>query len=238
MNKLRILIVILFTSVLLTGCVKMDLALEINADKTVSGSLIYAISDGLAELGTTSDETDPTTDLFDTSAEGVTVTEYKENGYTGTKVILDRVPMSAFNKEGGESGGFQIIREENRITLKGELDLSTEETEGSDIDEWGDALAKSLFATADLKISVKFPVKVLSTTGTISQDGRTVTWKPQLGEKVDLTTTVELPNKNFILLGIIGAAIILALIILLIVMKARKKKNSATTDGDEPNFTI
>ena len=65
MNKLRMLIVILFTSVLLTGCVKMDLALEINSDKTVSGSLIYAISDGLAELGTTSDETDPTTDLFD-----------------------------------------------------------------------------------------------------------------------------------------------------------------------------
>ena len=238
MNKLRMLIVILFTSVLLTGCVKMDLALEINSDKTVSGSLIYAISDGLAELGTTSDETDPTTDLFDTSAEGVTVTEYKENGYTGTRVILDRVPMSAFNKQGGESGGFQIIREENRITLKGELDLSTEETEGSDIDEWGDALAKSLFATADLNISVKFPVKVLSTTGTISQDGRTVTWKPQLGEKVDLTTTVELPNKNFILLGIVGAAVLLALLILLIVMKSRKKKTSPTTDVDESNFTI
>ena len=238
MNKLRMLIVILFTSVLLTGCVKMDLALEINSDKTVSGTLIYAISDALSELGTTSDKKDPTTDLFDTTAKGVTVTPYKENGYTGTKIILDRVPISAFNKQGGESGGFQITRDQNRITLKGALDLSTGESGGSENSAWGDALAKSLFATADLNISVKFPVKVLSTTGTISQDGRTVTWKPQLGEKVDLTTTVELPNKNFIAVGIIGAAVLLALVILLIVMKSRKKKNLVATDFEETTFTI
>ena len=238
MKRLRVLMVILFTSVLLTGCVKMDLALEINSDKTVSGSLIYAISDGLAELGTTSEDTDPTTDLLDTNAEGVTVTEYKQNGYTGTKVILDRVPMSAFNKQGGESGGFQIIREGNRITLKGELDLSTQQTDSSDISEWGDALAQSLFATADLNISVKFPVKVVTTTGTISEDGRTVSWKPQIGEKVDLTTTVELPNKNFIVLGIVGSAVVLIVIILIFAIKARKKKDSPVSDVDETTFTI
>ena len=238
MNKFRILVVIMFTSVLLTGCVKMDLALEINSDKTVSGSLIYAISDALADLGTTSEDTNPTTDLLDTSAEGVTVTEYKENGYTGTKIILDRVPISAFNKQGGESGGFQITREENRITLKGELDLSSEVTDGSDISEWGDALAKSLFATADLNISVKFPVKVLSTTGTISQDGRTVSWKPQIGEKIDLTTTVELPNRDLIVLGLIAAAVVFALIILLVFIKVRKRKNSSATNVEETTFTI
>ena len=216
----------------------MDLALEINSDKTVSGSLIYAISDALADLGTTSEDTNPTTDLLDTSAEGVTVTEYKENGYTGTKIILDRVPISAFNKQGGESGGFQITREENRITLKGELDLSSEVTDGSDISEWGDALAKSLFATADLNISVKFPVKVLSTTGTISQDGRTVSWKPQIGEKIDLTTTVELPNRDLIVLGLIAAAVVFALIILLVFIKVRKRKNSSATNVEETTFTI
>ena len=239
MHKLRLVIALLLSTILLTGCVKMDLALEINSDKTVSGTLIYAISDALSELGTTSEDTDPTADLFDTSAEGVTVSEYKEDGYTGTKITLDRVPISAFNKQGGESGGFQIIRDENLITLKGELDLSSGDTDDSDISEWGDALAKSLFATADLNISVKFPVKVLSTTGTISEDGRTVSWKPQLGEKVDLTTTVELPNRNLILIGIAAAALLLLIIAFLVVFKVRGRKKSETHESvDEATFTI
>jgi hypothetical protein len=239
MHKLRLVIALLLSTILLTGCVKMDLALEINSDKTVSGTLIYAISDALSELGTTSEDTDPTANLFDTSAEGVTVSEYKEDGYTGTKITLDRVPISAFNKQGGESGGFQIIRDENLITLKGELDLSSGDTDDSDISEWGDALAKSLFATADLNISVKFPVKVLSTTGTISEDGRTVSWKPQLGEKVDLTTTVELPNRNLILIGIAAAALLLLIIAFLVVFKVRGRKKSETHESvEEATFTI
>jgi hypothetical protein len=239
MHKLRLVIALLLSTILLTGCIKMDLALEINSDKTVSGTLIYAISDALSELGTTSEDTDPTADLFDTSAEGVTVSEYKEDGYTGTKITLDRVPISAFNKQGGESGGFQIIRDENLITLKGELDLSSGDTDDSDISEWGDALAKSLFATADLNISVKFPVKVLSTTGTISEDGRTVSWKPQLGEKVDLTTTVELPNRNLILIGIAAAALLLLIIAFLVVFKVRGRKKSETHESvEEATFTI
>jgi hypothetical protein len=239
MHKLRLAVALLLSTILLTGCVKMDLALEINSDKTVSGTLIYAISDALSELGTASEDTDPTADLFDTSAEGVTVAEYKEDGYTGTKITLDRVPISAFNKQGGESGGFQIIRDENLITLKGELDLSSGDTEDSDNSEWGDALAKSLFATADLSISVKFPVKVLSTTGTISEDGRTVSWKPQLGEKVDLTTTVELPNRNLIVIGIAAAALLLLIIAVLMVLKVRGRKKSEIHESvDEATFTI
>jgi hypothetical protein len=239
MRKLRLIGLISFMSLLLTGCVKMDLALEINSDKTVSGTMIYAISDALSELGTTSEESDPTTDLFDTSAKGVTISDYKQDGYTGTKIVLDRVPMEAFNKAGGDTGGFQIIREENKITLKGELDLSSADTSEVDDSEWGAALAKSLFATADLDISVKFPVKVLSTTGTISEDGRTVSWKPQLGEKVDLTTTVELPNQNFILAGIIAGIIALVGGVLFVILRTRRKKANVTNvSAEESNFTI
>lgn len=239
MKKLRLIAVISLISVLLTGCVKMDLALEINSDKTVSGTMIYAISDALSELGTTSEESDPTLDLFDTSAKGVTISDYKQDGYTGTKIVLDRVSMEAFNKDGGESGGFQIVREDNRITLKGELDLSSADTSQVDDSDWGAALAKSLFATADLDISVRFPVKVLSTTGTISEDGRTVSWKPQLGEKVDLTTTVELPTRNFILGGVIAVIFALAAVVLFVTKKTRRKKTHAMINSeDESNFSI
>lgn len=239
MKQIRLIAILIFTSIFLTGCVKMDLALEINSDKTVSGTFIYAISDSLSELGTSSEDSDPTTELFDTTAKGVTTVEYQQDGYTGTKIVLDRVPIEAFDKQGGESGGFQIIRDDNKITLKGELDLSSAETGVSDGSEWGAALAKSLFASADIDVSVRFPVKVLSTTGTISDDGRTVSWKPQLGEKVDLTTTVELPAKNFVIVGS-GAVILLliCIVIFLLVRKRSKKAEDSVPVVEDPNFSI
>jgi hypothetical protein len=82
-------------------------------------------------------------------------------------------------------------------------------------------------------------VKVLSTTGTISEDGRTVSWKPQLGEKVDLTTTVELPNQNFILAAVIAGIIALVAGVLFAILRTRRKKANATNvSAEESNFTI
>lgn len=237
MKRLQAMIVAFLFLFTLTGCVKFDLALEVHSDSTVSGSLIYAISDSLAELGTSSEDTDPTEDLFDETAEGITTNEYKENGYTGTRISLDRVPLEAFNQPSGESGGLQITRKGNQITLTGELDLSSTDTSDTSDSDWGDALTKSLFASADLDISVKFPVKVLSSTGTISQDGRTVSWKPQIGEKIDLTTTVEIPNKRLMLVVIVGVLLIafVGLSFVIGILKIRRSK-AKLKDEDESSI--
>ena len=83
-----------------------------------------------------------------------------------------------------------------------------------------------------MKISVKFPVKVLSSTGTISEDGKTVTWIPKLGEKLDLATTVEIPKalqfKTQIVYAFLGLFVILILVIFL-----RKKKVKSKSVGSE-----
>jgi hypothetical protein len=222
---------------LLSGCIKFDLALEINKDSTVSGTMIYAVSDALAGLGADTETSDPTSSLLDIKSKGVTTTDYKEGGFTGTKIVLDHVPLSAFDQPGGDSGEFKIIRDGNTITLKGALDLSstdTSETSGSD---WGDALAKSLFATADLNMSVKFPVKILSTTGQISEDGRTVSWKPKFGEKLDLTTTVELPTTNFKLIGL-GAVGLLLILIGTAALVTKRRKSKSIEPQEESSIPI
>jgi len=221
----------------LTGCIKFDLALEINKDSTVSGTMIYAVSDALSELSTSSDSSDPTTSLLDSNAKGVTTSDYKEGGFTGTKIELDHVPLSAFNQPGGEAGQFKITKDGNTITLKGELDLSSADTSETSGSEWGDALAKSLFATVDLNMSVRFPVKILKTTGKISEDGRTASWKPKLGEKLDLTTTVELPTTNFKLIGISGVASLLLLVISILVLRKRRNRSLSDLVDDDPTIS-
>ena len=196
MRKIAALVGIVALAFSLTSCVKLDMALEVNKDSTVSGTMIFALVDSLAAMGETSKETSSPTDSFvSPKTKGVTVTKYKQGGYTGEKFTLDHVPFSEFGNGEGSESDFKIRRVGNQITVSGFLDLSSGDatTSGSD---WGDALAKSIMSSADLKISIKFPAKVVKSTGEISADGKSVTWRPTMGEKLDLTTTVEIPSLN------------------------------------------
>jgi hypothetical protein len=205
----------------------MDVNLIINKDATVSGSMVFAVADSLAGLSEdNSNDSDPLKDSFNTEAEGVTESEYKSGGYTGTKYTFDRIPFEEFNKGNSEGENeFKLIQDGNRLTIKGLVDFSQTDSEdpSSDLGAWGDEFAKSITSSFDINISVKFPVKVLESTGKISDDGMTVSWKPKYGEKVDISTTVEIPSGfQFIYLIIILGLLGVGALIFLILRKSRK----------------
>ncbi len=211
---------------LLTGCVKLDIALEVNRDSTISGSMIFAISDSLAALGTDASSALPAADtLINSNADGVQVMPYKKDGYTGSTYTFDHVPFSAFKSDGTTSNDIKVTRTGDRIKLTGTLDFSYGETAGS-TDPFSNLLAQSFTSAADMKISVKFPVKVLNSTGTISEDGKTVTWVPKLGEKLDLTTVVEIPKglqrSSLLIYAGVLVALVLSLLLLVSMRKTRK----------------
>jgi len=205
----------------------MDVNLIINKDATVSGSMVFAVADSLAGLSEdSSNDSDPLKDSFNTEAEGVTKSEYKSGGYTGTKYTFDRIPFEEFNKGNSEGENeFKLIQDGNRLTIKGLVDFSQTDSEdpSSDLGAWGDEFAKSITSSFDINISVKFPVKVLESTGKISDDGMTVSWKPKYGEKVDISTTVEIPSGfQFIYLIIILGLLGVGALIFLTLRKSRK----------------
>lgn len=235
LKKLSFLLMTLALIISTSGCLKFDLDLTVNTDSTVSGTMIFAVSDSLSELGDDQTPETPTDDLVDPNAKGVTVEPYDDGDFVGQKITLDRVPFSEFSS-GGESGDLTIVREGDLITLKGFLDLGEDTSQSTTQDDLGGLLGKafvdSLFASADLRIRVTFPSEVVSTTGTLSEDKRTVTWTPDIGEKLDLTTTVRIPSSNFVLYGS-GAITLLFLIGALVVVakrKQRKKNSSAAID--------
>ena len=237
MKRIMALFAIFSSCLLLTSCIKMDINLVINKDATVSGSMVFAVSDSLAELGgENSEDSNPLEDAINTDAEGVTESVYKSGGYTGTKYTFDRIPFEEFNKSNSDGGnGFQLIRDGNKLTVKGSLDLSETDSQDSDSDlgEWGDEFAKSITSTFDIDIKVRFPVKVLESTGQISDDGMSVSWTPKYGEKVDLTTTVELPSGFQTIYLIIGIGVVgVGITVFLILRKSRKP----TTTEDSNNI--
>jgi hypothetical protein len=85
-----------------------------------------------------------------------------------------------------------------------------------------------------MRIAVRFPGKVISSSGEISADGKQVIWTPVIGERNELSATVELPNAKKILLyaGIgIGA---LLLLFIAFFLGRRGKKAAAETPAKEP----
>ena len=209
MRKKMAMVALIPPLLLLTGCIKFDMALEVNKDSTVSGTVIFAMSDALAGLASASgaDSKDLTDSLIDSHAKGVTTSKYKEGGFTGEKITLNRVAFSEFTKGGGKEGDLEITKVGNLITLNGFLDLSSSDASTqNESDQFGKDMAAGMMSSADLKVSIKFPAKVIKSTGTISADGKSVSWEPEFGKKLDLATTVQLPSANGIILIAIGGA--------------------------------
>ena len=223
--------VLIFTT---AGCVKFDLDLKINSDSTVSGTMVFAVSEALSELGDEQTPETPADDLVDPAAEGVTTEPYDDGQFVGQKITLDRVPFSEFSN-GGDSGDLTIQRDGDLITLNGFLDLGEETDQASSQEDLGgvlgEAFVKSLFASADLRIRVTFPAEVVSTTGSLSEDRRTVTWTPDIGEKLDLTTTVRVPSFNFVLYVAAGLGAMLIVAVTLLMIKRRKPSTVASDDS-------
>lgn len=234
MRKVAAIVGIIALTFSLTSCVKLDMALEVNRDSTVSGTMIFALVDSLAAMGETSkDSSSPTDSFVSPTTKGVTVSKYKQDGYTGQKFTLDHVPFSEFGNGKGSESDFKIKREGKRITVSGYLDLSSGDTSSSGSD-WGDALAKSILSSADLKISIKFPAKVVKSTGQISEDGKSVTWRPTMGEKLDLTTTVEIHSLNIGLL--VGGVAFLAAVgggFIFLISRRKKKVLIPSLESEE-----
>ena len=116
MKKFQLPIILLLTTFILSSCVKFTADLEVNKNSTVSGTMIFAISDSLASL-TGSGDSMSQGELIDAKSKGVTVENYKTGGFTGQKYILDQVPFSEFkSKENDQSLDFS--RNGNLISVK------------------------------------------------------------------------------------------------------------------------
>ena len=238
-RKVAAIIAALLSTFLLTGCIKLDMDLTVNRDRTVSGTVIGAVSDYLAELSEESGDTSSNSltseldSLFDENTPGVTVKEYKSGGFTGQQYILDRVAISELSGDGTDAEGFNIKIVGNKVNVSGVLDLSMDEETTSSLELFGGDLAKGLFSSAQMRVAIRFPGKVISSSGEISADGKQVIWTPVIGERNELSAVVEIPNAKKILTyaGIgIGA---LALLLIAFFLGRRGKKNAEKTSAKD-----
>jgi len=219
-------------ALLLTGCLKLDMNLEIQADDTVNGSVVFAVSKDVLELtGGSAEDLLGSDTPFPSDVEGVTTEEYDDGKFAGQKFNFDGLPISEFS-DPADPESLQITRDGDTFKVTGVLDLSqglsgaTGATGGT---------GAQFLESAEIRVAITFPGEIIDSNGQI--DGNTVVWEPKFGERLDIQATgsaIESGGSSstllYVLIGV-GAVVVIAIIAALVM--GRKKKGPAVPPVEE-----
>jgi hypothetical protein len=219
-------------ALLLTGCFKVNMDVEVSPENTVSGTAIIAVDESLLELsGQSADQLFKDMDLSDLPA-GATTDRYQEDGFIGQQITFDDVPLPEFtgnNTLSGSGSGDQlnIVRQGDEFHVTGAFDMSGPEFTGTQV-------PKQFLESFEFKISITFPGEVKSGTGEI--DGRTVTWEPKFGENTPVEAVASaIPSASSPLLMILliaaGALVLGAIAFMLTHRKTPAPVTGPMDDG-------
>ena len=221
-------------ALLLTGCLKLDMDLQIQSDDTVNGAIVFAVSKEVLELtGGSAEDLLGGETPFPSDVEGVTTEEYDDGEFAGQQFNFDGVPISQFAADPEDPESLSIVREGDTFVVSGALDLSQGLSGAT-----GATGAEQFLESAEIRIAITFPGEVTESNGEV--DGNTVSWAPEFGERVDIQATGSAIASGgdsntllYVLIGV-GAVLLIAIIIIVVVMGRRKKgEPSAMPEGGE-----
>ena len=215
------LIAICTLAMLMTGCIKVDLNMQLKSDNTVGGTMVFAVSRDLLAL--TGSSVDDLLGQITTSAgplpSGVQFqqSDYSDERFEGKTYTFQDVPIDAFSQGTTAGETLSIQRVGDTFQVNGEIDLTPAAT--GTLQPGTAQLAKDM----ELRVAITFPGPVSQQSGGTAS-GRTVTWEPAFGEKTEIRATGSAIGSGghgalrWILLGL---AILLVLVVVLVLVRSR-----------------
>lgn len=198
----------------LSGCLKLDMDLTFNADDTVDGSVVLAVSSSLLEsTGMTFDEAFGGEDPFDGEASSSEV--YEDEDFVGRTYHFDSIPLSEFGDD-----DLKVTHEDGTFVVDGELDLS--------------AGAETGMSGGEVEVAFTFPGKVEKANGTI--DGNTVTWSGEAGDVMKIDAVASDGTSDgfpvLTLVWVLVGLVVVALVVVITVVLLRRR--GVRKEGVEP----
>ncbi|GAB3646934.1 LppM family (lipo)protein [Glycomyces tarimensis] len=190
-----------------SGCLRLDLELQIRPDDTVGGTFTAAWSEEFLEEARSGEDPIEQSELdafLEALLEGVPDAErssYSAEGYVGQTASFTDRPLSEFADLGGDEWGYlRITHEDRRYVLDGYWDLRANGfLEPEDLER------------AEILIRVDFPAKVTAHNGEL--EGRAVTWTMTPGRQYELHAEAEQYNGlAWLAIGVGSLAVVLGLL--------------------------
>lgn len=242
-----------------TGCVKMDMSMSINKDKSMELSITEAV---LSSLVTSDSSFISDDDLDRIKKEGFAAEEYSDGnmtGYTFKKSIKNIDDVSTTESITGNIGvglGDDKAEDDNLFTVKkglfknkytaklksSDTDYANNEVNSNESDSYDESdssislgdLNYSSLMNPDMKFRVSLPYKALSSNATaVSDDGKSLTWDFLKLNGDNISFEFELYNMTNIYIAGAVLLFLIVLIILIFINKNKGKKNAKVLDSNE-----
>jgi Protein of unknown function (DUF3153) len=192
----------------LGGCARVRAALAVAADDTVKGEVVAATP------AKSADDKGPTVTLPAELASAVSVSPYRQDGYTGSVLRFSRLSFdqtaaltrAAFPKS--DRTQFLLRRAGGRVLVTGAVDLTAVPVD-----------------KADFQLKMTVPGRVVDANGEI--DGDTVSWTFTPGEVGDISATLAYadPGAPSVLNWTLGLGTVVVLAALVVALAARGTRN-------------
>ena len=209
-------------AVLATGCIKVDLSLQLHSDDTVDGTMTYAVSRDLLTLtNSTADDL-----LGQVASDGPLPSgvphedsDYADDTFVGKTLAFSDVDIGAFQRSGVGGETLSIQRVGDSFQVSGEVDLTASAT--GQLQPGTAQLAKDM----QLRLAITFPGPVQTQTGGVVT-GNTVTWTPVYGQKTEIQATGSAlgdeTTSPLMWIAIVAGVVVLTVLVILLVRRGRR----------------
>ena len=244
MKKIRNLVMLLIVTLLLTGCVKYNVNMDIKKDKSMEFKTMkgFTLTKKIKNIDDVS-----STDDIKYSLSGITNNDSTKlfkvkkgllkNKYTA-KFSFDSSESgiknsSTFNNEENNSNDETIVDPENNSEI-----TNTEESDDLDLTDSDEDYSK-MMSSMDLSFTVTLPYKALSNNATsVNNDGKELVWNLASTNQKSIEFEFELDRFSImpiiIVIGcVIGGLFVIALIVTVIMAISGGKKQKKSTSSTE-----
>ena len=221
-------------ALLLAGCFKVNMDVEVTPENTVSGTAVIAVDESLLRLsGQSADQLFQDMDLSDLPP-GASVDPYEEDGFVGQEITFQEVSLEDFRGNNSLSGAgagdeLDIARVGDEFRVSGAIDMSGPEFTGNEV-------PREFLDNFEFRISITFPGEVKSATGDI--DGNKVTWEPTIGQNTRVeavASAIPSPASPLLLILLIALG---ALLVGAIAFFLTHRKTPAPAEGSIDGGTV
>ena len=201
--------------VLLTGCMKIELDINVKSNGKADLCLLYAMADSAMDAGGGDAALTPE-DIEEYEKEGWTAEDYSQDGYTG--VVLKKSDVDLSETEVMEGAEGSIRKEGSTYIVDFEPVSKEDQADFAETASWLKTMGGSFV------VRVTLPAKPVSHNATsVSEDGKTLEWDV-LSMDVTQPIHVEYKTSNPALIIVIVAAIAVVIALIFVATKSRKQR--------------
>ena len=201
--------------VLLTGCMKIELDINVKSNGKADLCLLYAMADSAMDAGAGDAALTPE-DIEEYEKEGWTAEDYSQDGYTG--VVLKKFDVDLSETEVMEGAEGSIRKEGSTYIVDFEPVSKEDQADFEETASWLKTMGGSFV------VRMTLPDKPVSHNATsVSEDGKTLEWDV-LSMDVTQPIHVEFKTSNPALIIGIAAAVAVVIALIFVAMKSRKQR--------------